>query len=67
MRGVETRRSEFEDFQGAAIAHRIEVLKDGTEEFTIHVTNVSQAGTVNESAFDLPGHEWNRAFTDEVR
>jgi hypothetical protein len=67
FKGIETRRSEFEDFGGAYIAHKITVLRDGKVAMLIHVTAVSPAGTVEPGIFELYGHEWTRAFTDEVR
>lgn len=65
--GVETLRSDFEDFEGARIAHRIDVRKDGRLAMTISVTEISAAPTANANTFRLKGHEWERKFTDEVR
>jgi hypothetical protein len=67
LNGSETRRSEFEDFAGVKIAHRIDVLKDGALDMQISVTEVSSAGTIPTGTFELRGHEWTRAFTDQVR
>ena len=67
FKGIETRRSELEDFAGVKIARRIDVLKDGTLAMRINVTEVSSAGATPAKAFDVRGHEWKRAFTDEVR
>jgi len=65
--GIETQRSEFEDFAGVKIAHRIDVLKDGNLGMRIRVTEVSLAGTMPSKTFEVKGHEWTRAFTAEVR
>jgi hypothetical protein len=65
--GAEIRRSQFEDFDGVKIARRIDVLKDGGLIMPISVTEVTPAGTVSPESFQLKGHEWQRAFTDEVR
>jgi hypothetical protein len=65
--GIETQRSQFEEFDGGEIAHQIKVMRNGAVEILISVTQVSPAGTIPADAFDLPGHDWNRAFTDEVR
>jgi hypothetical protein len=65
--GVETRRSGFEDFSGIQISHQVKVLQNGEQRILIHVTQVSPAGKISANTFELPGHEWNRAFTDEVR
>jgi len=65
--GLEIRRSKFEDFGGVKIARQIDVLKDGKLAMLISVTEVTPAGTVSPDSFKLTGHEWQRAFTDEVR
>ena len=65
--GIETERSEFEDFAGVKIAHRIDVLKEGNLGMRIRVTEVSPAGTIPAKTFEVKGHEWTRAFTAEVR
>jgi hypothetical protein len=67
FRGIETRRIDFKDFGGVAIAHEIRVLHDNQLAMLIRVTEVSAAATIPENIFDLRGHEWKRAFTDEVR
>jgi hypothetical protein len=67
FRGIETRRIDFKDFGGVAIAHEIRVLHDNQLGMLIRVTEVSAAATIPENIFDLRGHEWKRAFTDEVR
>lgn len=65
--GLETQRFEFEDFAGAKIARRIDVLKDGNLGLRIRVTDVSPAGAIPAKNFEFKGHEWTRAFTAEVR
>ena len=65
--GIQTRRLEFADFKGAQVAHEIRVLRNGTLGMLIRVTEITSAGDLPESTFDLPGHQWKRAFTDEVR
>jgi len=65
--GVETRRWEFADFDGVQVAHKIQILQKGALAMVIRVTKVSAAGTQPDSTFKVPGHEWKRAFTDEVR
>ena len=64
---LEIRRSKFEDFGGVKIARQIDVLKDGRLALPISITEVAPAGTVSPDTFKLNGHEWQRAFTDEVR
>ncbi len=65
--GIETQRSDFADFIGAQVAHEIKVFHNGALAMVIHVTEVSPAGTVPEKTFELHGHEWQRAFTSEMR
>jgi hypothetical protein len=65
--GIETRRSEFEDFNGVEISHLVNITRNGSLGMSIRVTQVSPAGTMPKSTVELKGHEWIRAFTDEVR
>jgi len=65
--GVETQRSEFEDFAGVRIAQRVDALQDGKLAMRIRVREVSPAGTIPAKTFEVKGHEWTRAFTAEVR
>ena len=67
FQGIETQRLQFGDFSGAQVAHKIRVLHEGKLGPLITVTDVSTAGTIPETTFELPGHEWKRMFTDEVR
>ncbi len=64
---IETRRSDFADFAGIAIARRIDVLKDGMVAMQISVTEVNPAGPMPAQTFEVHGHESARAFTDEAR
>jgi hypothetical protein len=65
--GIETQRSEFEDFAGVKPARRIDALKDGKLAMRIRVTEVTPAGAIPAKTFEVKGHEWTRAFTAEVR
>ncbi len=65
--GIETERSEFEDFAGVKIARLIDVRKDGNLGMRIRVTDTSLVGKIPAKAFELKGHEWTRAFTAEAR
>jgi hypothetical protein len=67
FKGIETRRSEFEDFEGVHIAHKVSVLSNGKVAMLIRVNQVAPAGTVEPGIFEIHGHEWDRAFTSEVR
>jgi hypothetical protein len=65
--GIETQRLDFADFEGAQVAHNIRVLKDNALGMLIHITDGSAETAAPEKTFKLSGHEWKRAFTDEVR
>jgi len=65
--GMETRWSQFEKFGDVEIARQINVLRNGGVAMLIHVTEIESLGDVPAGTFELPGHEWTRAFTDEVR
>ncbi len=67
FQGLEIRRTNFIDFQGAAIPEDIEVRVPGGVGMLVHVTEISPAGTQDPNVFVLSGHEWHRAFTDEAR
>jgi hypothetical protein len=65
--GVETRRTNFEDFDTVKLAHRIDVLKDGKLAMRIQVVSVTGAAAVPKDTFEIKGHEWTRSFTAETR
>lgn len=67
LAGIEMHPSQFEDFGGVKIAHEVKVLRNGSLGMLIRVDSVSPAGNMPSSTFQLHGHEWNRAFTAEVR
>ena len=65
--GLEVRRDNFEDFRGVQVAHQILVYKDGKLGVQIRVMDLSATSEVAADTFRMHGHEWTRAFTDEVR
>lgn len=67
FKGIETRRAEFEEFAGVRIARRIDVLKDDKVAMQVRITETSSAGPMPAKSFEVPHHEWTRAFTDEAR
>ncbi len=67
FQGLETQRSDLEDFSGVKIARRIDVLKDGHLAMKVRVTEATRTGPLPAKTFEVHGHEWTRAFTDEVR
>jgi hypothetical protein len=66
-RGLETRLAAFSDFDGGRVTRRVNVLADGKPVMRVQVTALQRAGPVDATMFSLPGHEWVRALTDEVR
>jgi hypothetical protein len=67
FKDIETRRLEFSEFAGVKLARRIDVLKDGKLAMRIRVTEVGPAAALPAKMFEVHGHDWKRAFTDEVR
>jgi hypothetical protein len=65
--GLETRRSEFEDYNGVKVARRVEIRTGGKVGMRIDVTEVRPAGKLDPHMFPMKGHEWDRAYTFEVR
>ncbi len=65
--GLEIQRSNFQSYDGVRVARQINVLRNGIQAMTIHVTDILPAGTVDPSIFEIPGHEWVRDFTSEMR
>ena len=65
--GFETQRTQFEDFGGALVARRINVLSKGGVAMAIQVMQVSPGQPDSKNNFEMRGHEHVRALTDEVR
>ena len=65
--GLETRRSEFEEFGGIEVAREIRVFQNNQLAMFIQITQLSSAAAAPENTFELRGHEWTGAFTAEVR
>lgn len=65
--GIESRRSDFQDFAGIKFSHHVEVLKEGHLAIRISVTEVTSPGEVPAKTFELKGHSSERTFTSEVR
>ncbi len=49
------------------MARRIDVLKDGNPAMRLFVKEIGPADPAASKHFKLNGHEWQRAFTAEVR
>jgi Gram-negative bacterial TonB protein C-terminal len=67
INGLDIVRSDFENYNGTRLARRVDVLKDGTLGMRIQVVEITPAAPTAPDTFMLKGHEWTRAFTDEVR
>jgi hypothetical protein len=65
--GIDTLRSDFQDYSGIKIARRIDGFRNGARGLRIAVTQVSAPSSLSPGMFEVPGHKWERAFTDEVR
>lgn len=65
--GLETRREDFVDFNGAKVARRVEVMIGGKVGMRIDVTALGPAGKVDGHLFSMKGHGWERQYTFEVR
>ena len=65
--GCEIRPSAQEDYGGVQVARRVEVLKDGKVGMRVTVKEIGPADPAIAKDFKLKGHEWQRAFTAEVR
>lgn len=65
--GLEVRPSNQVDYQNVQVARQIDVLKDGKLGMRITVKGIGPADLAVAKDFRLKGHEWQRAFTAEVR
>lgn len=65
--GFEIRPSGIDTYGGVQVAHHIDVLKDGKLGMRLLVKDVGPADPAVSKSFTLKGHEWQRAFTAEVR
>jgi hypothetical protein len=67
VNGVDVIRGAFEACSGTKTAREISVVKDGKLAVKISVTDIAAPAATSSEMFTLKGHEWKRAFTDEVR
>lgn len=66
--GLETGRSDSEDYQSVHVARRIDVFHDSAPVMHIRVTEITPADdSLPKNAFELKGHEISRQFTSEAR
>lgn len=65
--GIDTLRSDFQEYSGVKIARRIDGFKNGARGMRIDIIEVSPPSALSAGMFEVQGHKWERAFTDEVR
>jgi hypothetical protein len=67
VNGLETRRTDFRDFNGMKVARRLEVRLTNAVGMRIQVTELGPAGPVDTHIFTIKRHVWVRASTAEER
>jgi hypothetical protein len=67
VNGLDVLRLDFQGYSQVKIARHIEVRKNGALGMQIQVTEISTNPETPTKFYELKGHEWTRAFTDEVR
>jgi hypothetical protein len=67
LSALQTRRSDFEDFNGVQVARKVEVLLNGKVGMKIDMTELGPAAAVDSRIFTIKGHGWMRQYTSEVR
>lgn len=67
FKGIEILPSQVEPYDGAEVARQVDMLKDGKLAMHIVVKELGPAKYETAKDFKLKGHEWQRAFTAEVR
>ena len=65
--GIEVRPLAMEAYGGIQVARRIDVVKDGKLGIQLLLKEIGPAEPAASKSFKLKGHEWQRAFTAEVR
>lgn len=65
--GFDVRMALPTNYEGVDVPRRIDVLKDGKLGMRITVKDIGPADQALARSFILKGHEWQRAFTAEVR
>ncbi|MGH9523657.1 MAG: hypothetical protein ACRD3E_14105, partial [Terriglobales bacterium] len=60
-------RQEFQEYSGTNVARVIRVFKGGSLGMKVTVLDISAPTAEPPKFFEIRGHEWKRAFTDEVR
>jgi hypothetical protein len=65
--GLETRRLKFAVFNGIQVARVVEVMTKGAVGMQIDVTELRPAGSVDTHMFTIKKHNWDGAYSSEVR
>ena len=67
LNSLQTRRTNFEDYNGVQVARQVEVLLGGKVGMRIEVTALGPAGHVDPHIFTIKRHEWMWQPGSEVR
>ncbi len=65
--GFDVRPNKQTEYDHVLVARQLDVLKDGKVGLHIVLNDIAPADTSAAKDFKLKGHEWQRAFTAEVR
>jgi hypothetical protein len=66
--GMETLRSDFENYQSVHVARRIDVTRDSAPVMHIRILDIEGADdSLPKKAFELKGHEVNKQYTSVAR
>ncbi|HUO60061.1 MAG TPA: hypothetical protein VMU24_05285 [Candidatus Acidoferrales bacterium] len=66
-RGLEARRSQFEQLDGVQLAHNIDIYIGDKAAMYLRVTNVETLTNLPSSMFVIAAHEWKRGYSGEDR
>lgn len=67
LEGLETRRSDFQEFAGMQVARTVSVYSGGGVALKLTVKEMVATPPVVAKQFEVNGHEWVRQFTDQGR
>jgi len=67
VNGFEIRRSEVTPYGGVQVARRTDLLNKDKVAMRISVNEIAAPGSISSESFKIKNHEWQRAFTAEVR
>jgi hypothetical protein len=67
LNGLETRRSDFSNFNGVQVARKVEVVLKGKVGMQVEVNALGPAGKVDSHIFTIQRHEWTPEALPEAR